>query len=677
MSTAANPRQYVISIIFIGTAAIILARLFFLQNFEAQYKIMANDIAIYKKIVYPPRGAVLDRKGKTMLSNTLIYDLMVTPRNVPKNMDTGQLCDALGIDKKKYISIMRRVHERNIDVRQSPFMEQMSDVQTARFQEISYLYPGFELIERNIRAYERPNAGIVLGYIGEVSPQMLKRPRYTSYRQGDYAGLSGLEWQYEEVLRGQRGIHYLERDKFNRPSGPYKGGTLDSQEISGRQLELYLDADLQEYAEKLMANKIGSVVAIDPQTGGILTMVSSPTYDPNLLRGHDRAKNFSKLYTMPTRPLFNRATQAMYPPGSTIKPFTGLVALNVGAITPSFGYGCRGSYGACRRAIGCEHKDAGHAANFRLALSHSCNSYFCHVFRMTIDYKEFKSVKEGLQVWHNYYKSFAYGRLTGVDIPYEKGGYVPDSNKYNQMYAFNWNSCTMVFVGMGQGELLLTPLQMANGMCIIANKGWYYTPHFVKSIGRNPNDSLLKQYHEKHVVLNIPDSTFNIVQEAMQDVVEHGTAAASKIEGINICAKTGTAENKAIVNGEVIKMQNHSMFVAFAPRENPKIAIAVAIENAGFGSVWAAPIASLLIEKYLRDSVSTQRKAVEEKMFNANLINKYVYTIDSAMRAHDAIVYKMKMEQKYFADSMQRAEDSAKYRHWMEAKLLKLRGKEQ
>jgi penicillin-binding protein 2 len=675
MSTAANPRQYVISAIFIGIASVILLRLFFLQNFEAKYKILANDIAIYKKVVYPPRGAVIDRRGNTMLSNTLIYDLMVTPRNVPKNFDTAQFCSALDIDKRAYVNIMRRVLERNIDVRQSPFIEQLSPEQSARFQENAYLFTGFELVERNIRRYEKPNAGIVLGYIGEVSPEMLKRPRYSSYRQGDYAGLSGLEWEYEEVLRGQRGVHYLERDKFNRPRDPYKGGTLDSQEVSGKSLELYLDANLQEYAEKLMANKIGSVVAIDPQTGGILAMVSSPTYDPNLLRGHDRAKNFAMLYRLATRPLFNRATQAMYPPGSTIKPFTGLVALNVGAITPSYGYPCRGSYNACKRAIACEHKDAGHAANFRLALAHSCNSYFCHVFRMTVDYKKFSSVREGLQKWHDYYSSFSFGRLTGIDIPFEKGGAVPDSAKYNQMYKFSWNSCTIVFVGMGQGELLLTPLQMANGMCIIANKGYYYTPHFVKSIGGNPKDSLLKRYLEKHVVLNIPDTTFSIVQQAMQDVVESGTAAGAKIEGISICAKTGTAENKAIVNGEVIKMQNHSMFVAFAPRENPKIAIAVAIENAGFGATWAAPIASLLIEKYLKDSVSVKRKDMEDKMLNANLINKYVFTIDSVSRLHDAAVLKMRMERKNFADSMQRVEDSATYMRWVETRLMKIRSK--
>jgi penicillin-binding protein 2 len=675
MSTAANPRQYVIISLFIGVASVIVLRLFFLQNFEARYKIMANDIAIYKKVVYPPRGIILDRKGKEMLSNTPVYDLMVTPRNVPKNFDTLQFCATLDIDRASYNSIMKRVMERNIDVRQSTFMEQLSQEQTARFKENQYMFTGFDLLERNIREYKNASAGIILGYIGEVSPEMLKRPRYSSYRQGDYAGLSGIELQYEEVLRGQRGVHYLERDKFNRPRDPYKGGILDSQEISGKQLDLYLDADLQAYAEKLMANKIGSVVAIDPKTGGILTMVSSPTYDPNLLRGKDRAKNYAALYREATLPLFNRATQAAYPPGSTIKPMTGLVALSVGAITPSFGLACFGSYNYCSRPIKCEHKDAGHAANFRLALAHSCNSYFCHIFRLTVDFKSFGSVKVGLQAWHNYFSSFSYGRQTGIDIPFEGRGKLPDSNTYNKMYHGVWNSCTVVFVGMGQGELLLTPLQMANGMCIIANKGYYYTPHFVRAIGKNENDSMISRYHEKHVVLNVPDSTFNIVQQAMEDVVESGTAAGAKIEGITICAKTGTAENKAVVNGEVIKMQNHSMFVAFAPRENPKIAIAVAIENAGFGATWAAPIASLLIEKYLRDSVSVKRKAMEEKMENAHLINKYVYTIDSVIRKHDAAIYMAKMEKIRISDSTDRAEDSTMAMMWLQNRVKKLRSK--
>jgi penicillin-binding protein 2 len=288
---------------------------------------------------------------------------------------------------------------------------------------------------------------------------------------------------------------------------------------------------------------------------------------------------------------------------------------------------------------------------------------------MTVDNNEGKTVKQGLQMWHDYYTSFAYGRQTGIDIPYEGKGLVPDTTLYNKMYNRSWNSCTIVFVGMGQGELLLTPLQMANGMCIIANKGYYYTPHFVKSIGKNEKDTLLRKYQEKHVVLNIPDTTFTIVQQAMQDVVDHGTAGGAKIEGITVCAKTGTAENKAVVNGEVIKMQNHSMFVAFAPRENPRIAIAVAIENSGYGATWAAPIASLVMEKYLKDSVTYKRKAVEDKMMNAKLINRYVYTIDSVIRLRDQMVYEAKVERKRVKDSINNAENVALYNKWINYKL--------
>ena len=669
MSNAANPRQFVIRIIFVGIAAVILIRLFFLQIFEDKYKVLANDIAIYKKVVYPPRGVIYDRKGKVMLYNQVVYDLMVTPNSVPKNLDTVQLCLALGMDKDAYVKLLNRVRIKNGGMRQSTFIEELKPEQWARFQENAYLFPGFELIERNIRAYPNTSAGVVLGYVGEVSPEMLRKDRYASYVQGDYTGLNGLEYSYEEVLRGQRGVHFLERDNFNRPREPYRGGSLDTPEVAGKSLQLYTDAELQAYAEKLMQNKIGSVVAIDPRTGGILAMVSSPSYDPNLLRGRDRAKNYGALYRDATHPLFNRAMQASYQPGSTIKPMTGLVALDVGAITPSFGLACRGSYNYCGRPIACEHKDAGHAANFRLALAHSCNSYFCHVFRLTVDDKKFKNVRQGLQAWHDYFYSFGYGHPTGVDIPYEGRGLLPDSAYYNHRYAGSWNSCTIVFVGMGQGELALTPLQMANGMCVIANKGYYYTPHFVKSIGNNQKDSLLAPYLKKHIVTHIPDTTFSVIQQAMQDVVESGTASAIKLDGINICAKTGTAENKAIVNGEAMKMQNHSMFVAFAPRENPRIAIAVAIENAGFGATWAGPIAGLLIEKFLRDSISTAHKAVEEKMINAHLINKYVYVIDSAQRLRDEAVYRMRMERRKETESTKRYNDSTMITRWMKNQL--------
>jgi penicillin-binding protein 2 len=408
-----------------------------------------------------------------------------------------------------------------------------------------------------------------------------------------------------------------------------------------------------------MHNKLGSAIAIDPQTGGILAMVSAPDYDPNLLRGADRARNYSKLYRDATHPLLNRAIQATYQPGSTMKPMTGLIALDVGAITPSFGYPCRGGYYACGK-IACLHSEAGHAANFRIALAHSCNSYFVHIYRLTVDSRKFANVKVGLQKWHEYCSSFGFGRKTGIDIPFEGKGLLPDTNTYNKMYNGSWNSCTNLFVGMGQGEIALTPMQMANAMCIIANKGYYYTPHFVKSIGNDTKNPVLKPYLQKHVVSHIPDSTFEVIHMGMQDVVDHGTAGVAKLDGINVCAKTGTVENKAVVNGQAFKMQNHSVFVCFAPREHPRIALAVVVENAGFGATWAGAIASLMMEKYLKDSVATNRKYLEDKMYNANLVSRYTYVIDSAMRLRDAMRREQKNEFKRIEDSTAHAADSMK-----------------
>ncbi|HYD20880.1 MAG TPA: penicillin-binding protein 2 [Flavipsychrobacter sp.] len=671
MSFAQNPRQYILRFLYIGVAAIILLRLFALQIFEDKYKIMANDIAIYRKIVYPPRGVIYDRKDRVMLYNQVVYDLMVTTSNVPKNFDTLKFCEVLGIDKPSFDKLLKRVHIKSGPMRQGAFLEQLTPEQTARYQENMYRFPCFEMLERSIRTYPNASAGLILGYVGEVSPAMLKSERYASYNQGDYVGMNGLESSYEEVLRGQRGVHFLERDNYNRPRDPYKGGALDTPEIAGRSLQLYLDAELQQYAEKLMVNKIGSVVAIDPKTGGIITMVSSPSYDPNLLRGRERSKNFSKLYKDATHPLFNRATQAAYQPGSTIKPMTALVALDVGVINAKYGFPCGGGYGYCGRHIACTHSGGGHAANLRLALANSCNAYFCHIFRLSADAKKYGDVKAGLEKWHEYFWNFGYGHPTGVDIPYEGKGLLPDSNYYNDRYNGVWNSCTVVFVGMGQGELALTPLQLANSMCIVANKGYYYTPHFVKSINNNPKDPQLKPYLEKHKVTNISDSTFEVVQLGMQDVVDKGTGRVAQMEGVEICAKTGTVENYAIIHGNRMKMQNHSVFVAFAPRKDPKIAIAVIVENAGFGSTWAGPVASLLIEKYLTDSIKVNRKHLEDKLYNAKLISKYTYIIDSAQRLKDKLRWEAKMAEKKYGDSMKLAIDTKRAEMWLRKHYMK------
>lgn len=666
MSFASAPRRYVIWSIFISIALIILIKLFFLQLFNDQYKILANDIAITRKVVYPPRGVIYDRKGKVMLYNHVVYDLVVTAYEVPKDIDTAMLCNALSIDKETYKKLFHRAAVKNGPRRKSAMIEQLTPEQAARLQENMYAFPGFELSERYIRTYPAPHAAAILGYIGEISPSKLKLEKYASYRQGDYLGINGLEFTYEDVLRGQRGIHYLERDNFNRPTEPYLRGELDTPAVAGRSVELYLDADLQAYGELLMAKKIGSVVAIDPKTGGILAMISAPTYDPNLLKGAERSKNFARLERDATKPMFNRAIKGEYQPGSTLKPMTALVALDAGVITPSFGFPCGGGYYNCGNRIGCTHSGGGHAANLRLALANSCNAYFVHILRLVVDAKKYGNVKKGVQRWHDYFYDFGFGHPTGVDLPYEKGGLVPDTTRYNGMYNNNWNSCNMLFVGMGQGEVALTPIQMANALCIIANKGYYYTPHLVKSIGGNKNDTMLAKYKIKHKVTNIPDTAYNIVGLGMQDVVEHGTGRVAILPGVNVCAKTGTVENKAIVGGQAIKMKDHSVFVAYAPRENPKIAIAVIVENAGFGATWAGPVASLMMEKYLNDTIANNRKHLETRLYNANLINPYVYTIDSAQRLKDRLRYERGLIKNRITDSMQRAKDSARIHRWFQ-----------
>ncbi len=667
MSLAANPRPYVLRAIFIAMGLVLLIRLLFLQIFEEKYKVMANDIAIYRKVVYPPRGVVTDRKGEVMCYNEVIYDLMMTASEVPKNIDSMQLCAILGINPAQYRTLYEKAKWANGPKRQGPFIPQLTSAQSARFQENLYAFPGFQLVERNIRSYKRPSAGVMLGFIGEVSPRMLKLPRFATYQQGDYVGLDGLELKYEEVLRGQRGVYFYERDNFNRPRDRYMKGQLDTPAIAGRPLQLYADAALQEYGEKLMQNKLGSVVAIDPSTGGILAMVSAPGYDPNLLRGSDRSKNFANLYKQATKPLFNRAMKAFYNPGSTQKPLTALIGLDVGVITPAYGYPCGGGYNQCGRHIACTHSGGGHAANLRLALANSCNSYFCHVYRMSVDAPQFGGVKRGLENWYHHMYTFGFGHPTGVDLPYEIGGTLYDSTAYNKMYHGSWNSCTNVYIGMGQGELAATPLQMANAVCIVANHGFYYIPHLVKSIGGNSKDPALLPYLEKHVVTHISDDAFTTVGLGMQDVVDHGTGKVAQLPGIEVCAKTGTVENYALINGVRMKMQNHSMFVAFAPRVNPKIAIAVTVENSGFGATWAGPVASLMIEKYLTDSIAPKRKALEEKMMKGNVINKYVYILDSTQRAK----WTMREQQKALEAKMKRAQDSILLNRWIETYLLK------
>ncbi|MEO6070669.1 MAG: penicillin-binding protein 2, partial [Chitinophagaceae bacterium] len=612
-------RSYIIRLIFLLVFLIIIAQLFHLQVLSGKYQKLAQENAVFRKVAYPSRGIIYDRKNKAILNNTLMYDLMVTPSEV-RNVDTAYLCQLLEIDSTDFKK--RILNARNGRYRPSTFEELLSPQKYARLEENMWRFGGgFYLQERPVRTYPFNAAAHVMGYVNEVDSAIISRSG-GFYESGDYAGRSGLEAYYERILMGERGIKYLIKDNKNRLVGPYEKGELDEPAVAGRALRTYMDIELQQLAEKLMTNKIGAVVAIEPKTGGIIAMVSGPNFNPNNLTGSEKKKNFSRLVLNVAAPLFNRSIKGQYPPGSTYKPLEALIGLNEGVITPRSGIACSGTYYGCRRPVNCTEKWSGHAANLRLAIAHSCNSFFSNTYRLIVDNPKYGGVKKGYAVWKDYMNALGYGGKLGVDLPSEDKGNIPDTSVYNNEYRGSWNSCTNVTLGIGQDKMQATPLQIANGICIVANKGYYYVPHFVKSIdGETKEDTILTRFRKKHEVLtHIADTSYESVINGMQDVVEIGTARVAKIPGINICAKTGTAENYKILDGKRVKLKDNSMFVCFAPRENPKIAIAVVVENAGFGSTWAAPIASLMLEKYLNDTLRTERVKEVERIAEANLL---------------------------------------------------------
>jgi penicillin-binding protein 2 len=638
MSVFNQSRSYIIRLIFIAIFIVIIGQLINLQLFSSKYQQLAQDNAVFAKVIYPPRGVVYDRNKKPIVNNTLAYDLMVTPSEL-KNVDTAYLCKLLEIDTSDFKKRVLGAIMKNGRFRPSPFEDLLSNEKHARLQENMWRFgSGFYLQERPIRTYPFNAGAHFMGYIGEVSPKIIERSN-GFYRPGDYVGLSGLESYYERVLMGQRGVQYLIKDNKNRLVGRYENGILDTAAVAGRGLHTYVDMDIQAMAEKLIANKVGAVVAIEPKTGGIIAMTSGPNFVPDALTGSNFKKTYSKFVLDVSRPLLNRAIKGQYPPGSTFKPLGGLVALDEGLITPSFGYPCGGRYYACGHGKpACTHAGHGHADNLTLAIANSCNSYFAHVYRMAADNPKYGNVKEGYAHWKQYMTAFGLGIRLGVDLPSEDKGNIPDTSDYNKEYRNVWNSCTNLTLGIGQDKMTATPLQLANAMCIIANKGYYFTPHFVKSIdNETKEDTLLNKFRKRHEVLtSISDDAFEAVMQGMQEVVEHGTAVAAKIPGINICAKTGTAQNFRIIRGKKIELNENSMFVCFAPRENPKIAIAVVVENAGFGSTAAAPIASLMMEKYLNDTLRPESVKKLEELSNKNLmpsILKVEQFIADSMRA--------------------------------------------
>ncbi len=632
-------RSRIIKLIFLVAFVVIIAQLFYLQVVEGKYKQLAFDNAVFPKIIHPERGIIYDRNGKAILNNTIIYDLMVVPAEV-KGIDTTEFCRLMNIDTAEFNKKIIEAVLRGTAVRPSVFKGLLTPDLQARFEENSWKYPGFALVERPIRTYPFNAGAHIMGYIREVDPADIERSG-NFYMQGDYIGKTGLEAYYEKVLMGQRGVKYMIKDHKNRLVGQYEKGAYDTAAVAGRGLKTYIDVELQQLAEKLMTNKVGGVVAIDPKTGGILAMVSGPNFNPNDLTGPEGSRNFSRMQLDVTGPMLNRAIGGLYEPGSTFKPLGALVALDEGLITPSYGFPCGGRYTLCGHGKpACTHAGGGHAANLQLSIANSCNSYYAHVYRLTVDNPKYGNVKLGYLKWKEYMSKFGLGVRLGIDLPNESRGSIPDTSVYNRENNNHWTSCTNLTLGIGQDKMQTTALQMANAMCIVANKGYYYTPHFVKEIvGETEDDTaIVNKFRVKHEVLTqIPDTAYRAVIEGMHDVVEHGTARIAQIPGIEVCAKTGTAENYTILDRQRIKLPNNSMFVCFAPKDNPRIAIAVFVQNAGYGSTWGGPIARMMIEKYLNDTLMTKSKADLERISKANLMPAYFKRkqyIEDSIRAY-------------------------------------------
>ncbi len=622
MSVFNQSRSRIIRLLFIGAFAVIIGQLFYLQVVSGKFRQLAMDNAVFPKIIYPERGIIYDRKGQAILNNTNIYDLLVVPAEV-KNIDTLEFCRLMNVDTAEFKKRLLEARLKNTAVRPTVFDDLLTPEMSARFEENGWKFPGFTLVERPVRTYPFNAGAHLLGYISEADPRDIERSE-NFYRMGDYIGKSGLEAYYESVLMGQRGVQYWIKDNKNRLVQRYDNGAFDTAATAGRGLKTYIDIELQQLAEKLMTNKVGGLVAIDPKTGGILAMVSGPNFNPNDLSGSYKSKNYSRMALDVTGPMLNRAISGLYEPGSTFKPIGGLVALDEELITPAFGYPCFGRYTGCGSGKpACTHSGGGHSANLRAAIAYSCNSYFTHLYRLAVDNPKYGSVTQGYLVWSDYMHKFGLGTRLGVDLPNENRGNVGDTATYNRENAGYWNSCTNLTLGIGQDKLQTTPLQMANAMCIIANRGSYYIPHFVEKIEdeTEADTALVNKYRVKHNVLtHITDTAFNAIIEGMADVVKFGTARIAEIPGIEVCAKTGTAETYTILDKHRIKLPNNSMFVCFAPKDNPRIAIAVCVQNAGFGSTWGGPIARILIEKYLNDTI--QEKSVKdlERISKANLM---------------------------------------------------------
>lgn len=610
-------RQYVILIVFGLATLVLLFRAFQLQVLDDTFRGRADAVAISKQTVYPGRGLIYDRKGKLLINNAPVYDLMVIYNQVRPGMDTAKFCQLLGIDKASFIQRLNKDFKKDkrfSRIKPFIFMDKIPPVAYARLQESLYEFPGFFAQIRNIRSYPVNHAAHLLGYITEVDEGDIKKSA-GDYVLGDYIGASGLEQAYEKELRGRKGINFVLKDNLGRDVGKFQDGKRDTIPKSGLDLISSIDIDLQAYAETLMVNKIGAIVAIEPKTGEILAFLSAPTYNPNMMViDQDRGNLYMQLQNDKSKPLFNRAIMAEYPPGSTFKATVGLIGMQMGVITPETGFPCAGYYVNGGRDV---RKCRGHShpSNISIALQWSCNTYFFRTFKEIVDKYGYYNSAQGLDTMAHYMNTFGLGKKLGVDFPGEKTGNIPTSKTYNKMYPKDkggWRSPTVISLGIGQGEIQLTTLQMANVAAIIANRGYYYIPHFVK--GFKDGEQILPplERFRKRIRLPIRSYYFPSVVEGMARVVAAGTAGSSKIPDIPIAGKTGTVQNP---HGE-----DHATFIGFGPVDDPKIAIAVYVENSGGGGKFAAPIASLIMEKYLRGNISEARKFREKKVIETNLM---------------------------------------------------------
>jgi len=600
MNTYAG-RKYIVAGIIILVGLIFVIRLFSLQVLDSSYKFSADSNSRRTKILYPARGLIYDRNGEILVYNEAAYDLMVNPSQL-RDFDTLDFCETLHITPEDVVSRIRQARDYSL-YRPSVFMKQISSVTYAVLQEKMYKFPGFFVQPRTSRKYPKSIAAHFLGYVGEVDAKAIEQDPY--YQLGDYIGISGIEKSYEQVLRGKKGRKIVQVDVYNREMGSYQGGWYDEPLIVGKNVVSTMDAGLQEYGEHLMQKFRGSIVALEPSTGQILSLVTMPNYTPDLLVGRARGDNYKILSGDTLKPLFNRALMAQYPPGSTFKTVNGLIALQEGVIQPYTQFECHMGYYFENISVGCHLHES--PLDFIHALQNSCNTYFVNVYRKILTDPKFNNTEEAYNNWRNHVISFGFGYLLGTDLVNELKGSIPTSEYYNGIYGkTHWNFLTIRSLAIGQGELGITPLQMANLAAIIANRGYYYIPHVVKEI--KDEEGIDERFLVRHS-LGIDSIHFEKVVDGMDLAVNGGagsTAWRARMPDIVVCGKTGTAENP---HGEA-----HSIFIAFAPREKPEIAVSVYVENGGYGNIWGAPIASLMIEKYLNDTIS--RPYLEEYVLN-------------------------------------------------------------